>query len=189
MKRFMLLSVGLLLVAGLAFAQGGSIGLFSTPAPVNCDVYDIPGVIMVYVVHVFSPGATAAQFIVNDVSWGNLMIFLAEAATPPYIKIGTCTMSGGGGGCAIAFGMCVPSPNMMLTITYFAQGMTGPCSYIQVMADPSAMPPGIYVTDCSSPPILLNATGGDVVVNPDATCMCNIPVEETTWGQIKSLYQ
>jgi hypothetical protein len=78
---------------------------------------------------------------------------------------------------------------MILTIQFFAQGLSGPCSYCQVMADPTATPPGIYVTDCSSPPLLLNATGGDVVINPIPGCFCNIPVEETSWGQIKSLYQ
>jgi hypothetical protein len=190
MKRLLLLSVSLLLVASLAFAQGGSIGLFSTPLANNCDVYDIPGLVLVYVVHVYSPGATAAQFIVDDLTWsGGAMIYLAETVTAPYIKIGTCAMSGGGIGCAIAFGGCMPSPNMMLTIQYFGNGFSPTCGYIQVMPDPSATPPGIYVTDCSSPPLLLNATGGDVVINPDATCMCNIPVEETTWGGIKNLYK
>jgi hypothetical protein len=191
MKRFLLLSVGLLLVASLAFAQAGSIGLFSTPLANNCDVYDAaPGLLLVYVIHVFSPGATAAQFIVNDVTWlAGTLTPLAEAATAPYIKIGTCAMSLGGGGCAIAFGSCVGTPNMMLTIQYFGSGLEPPCGYIQVMADPSATPPGIYVTDCSSPPLLLNATGGDVVVNPDPSCFCNIPVEETSWGNIKNLYK
>jgi hypothetical protein len=26
-------------------------------------------------------------------------------------------------------------------------------------------------------------------VNPDVTCMCSVPVNETTWGGIKALYQ
>jgi hypothetical protein len=33
------------------------------------------------------------------------------------------------------------------------------------------------------------ATGGDIVVNPDGSCMCDIPVESTTWGKIKELYK
>ncbi|MCK4776515.1 MAG: hypothetical protein KAT30_17080, partial [Candidatus Krumholzibacteria bacterium] len=75
-------------------------------------------------------------------------------------------------------------------IDYFAQGLSPPCSYIQVVADPLAYdPPGIQVADCAFPPNVVNATGGDVVVNPDASCMCNIPVEETTWGKVKALYR
>jgi hypothetical protein len=35
----------------------------------------------------------------------------------------------------------------------------------------------------------LTATGGDVVINPIEGCFCDIPVEETSWGQIKSLYK
>lgn len=188
MKRFMLLSIGLLLVSSLAFAQTGSIGLFSDVMGTNCDVYDsAPGLVLVYVVHVYTPGATASQFIVADM-WGNTMTYLSEAVTAPYIKIGTCA-GPAATGCAIAYGGCVGSPNMILTLQYFASGTTPTCSYLQVMADPSATPPGIYVTDCADPPNLLTATGGDVVLNPDATCMCDIPVEETSWGQIKSLYQ
>jgi hypothetical protein len=172
----------------MAFAQTGSIGLFSDVAGTICDVYDPGGIlVMVYVVHVYTPGATGAQFIVADM-WGNAMTYIAETVTAPYLKIGTCA-GPGATGCAIAYGACMPSPNMMLMIQYFSMGMTPPCSYLQVMADPTATPPGIYVTDCSDPPNLLAATGGDVVINPIAGCFCDIPVEETSWGQIKNLYQ
>jgi hypothetical protein len=188
MKRFVLLSIGLLLVASLAFAQTGSIGLFADPAALSCDVYDSgPGLVIVYVIHVYTPGATASQFIVASM-WGNAMTYLSEAVTAPYIKIGTCA-GPGATGCAIAYGSCVGSPNMIMMIQYFASGLTPPCSYLQVMADPTATPPGIYVTDCADPPNLLTATGGDVVINPIEGCFCNIPVEDTSWGQIKSLYQ
>ncbi len=188
MKRFMLLSIGLLLVAGLAFAQPGSIGLFSNVIGTNCDVYDSgPGLVLVYVVHMYTPGATASQFSVASM-WGNAMTYLSEAVTAPYIKIGTCYSNTAG--CAIAYGGCIGSPNMILTLQFFASGTTPPCSYLQVM--PDLTPPAktsVLVTDCSDPPLLLNATGGDVVINPNAGCMCDIPVEETSWGQIKSLYQ
>lgn len=187
MKRFVLLSIGLLLVSSLAFAQPGSIGLFSNVGGTNCDVYDtVPGLVLVYVVHVYTPGATASQFRVAS-NWGNAMTYLSEAVTAPYIKIGTCY----GNGCAIAYGSCRPSPNMILTLQFFASGLTPPCSYLQVMPDISTVPAktSVLVTDCASPPLLLNATGGDVVINPVEGCFCDIPVEETSWGRIKSLYQ
>lgn len=184
MRKMLLLSMVLLCASSPAFAQyPGSIGLFADPGATTCDVYDVPGILSIYAVHVFTFGATGAQFMVTC-AWGANMMYLSDVVTPPYISIGNSQT-----GIAIAYGMCVPSPNMILTIQYFAQGLSDPCSYCQVMADPTANPPGIYVTDCGSPPLLLNATGGDVVVNPEPGCYCNIPVEETSWGQVKALYQ
>ena len=93
------------------------------------------------------------------------------------------------GPCAIAYGGCYASPNLILTIHYFGNGITPTCSLIKVMPDPSATPPGIYVTDCADPPILGGAVGNAMVINPVPGCGCDIPVEQTSWGQIKSLYQ
>jgi hypothetical protein len=184
MRKLLLLSLVILCVSSFAFAQPpGSIGLFADPGATTCDVYDVPGLLLIYVVHVYTPGATGAQFRVVC-AWGANLTYLSDAVTPPYISIGNSQT-----GIAIAYGMCVPSPNMILTLQFFAQGLSGPCSYCQVMEDPTANPPGIYVTDCASPPNLLTATGGDVVINPEPGCYCNIPIEETSWGQIKSLYK
>jgi hypothetical protein len=184
MKRALLLSVCLLVVASIAFAQPGSIGLFADPGGTSCNVTDAaPGLLLVYVVHVLSPGATASQF---AVAWDPcfLVTYLSEAVTPPYIGIGNSQA-----GIAIAYGSCIPSPAMILTLQFFGSGITSPCCFMHVIADPTATPPGIYVTDCASPPNLLTATGGEAIVNPDPSCNCNVPVEETSWGQIKSLYQ
>ncbi|NIM20511.1 MAG: hypothetical protein GTO51_09820 [Candidatus Latescibacteria bacterium] len=186
MKRALILAVCLVFASTMAFAQAGSIGLFSDPGGASCDVYDVPAVVYVYVIHVLTPGATGSQFRVNDADWGNAMVFLAETVTLPYLKIGQCR-----DGCAIAYGSCIAGPNMILTLMYSGTALTPPCSYIQVVADPTTEdpPPGIWVTDCVIPPNLIPATGGDVVINPDETCMCNIPVQDTNWGRIKSLYR
>jgi hypothetical protein len=186
MKRALLIVFCLSFLAGAVNAQvPGSIGLFADPAASYCDVYDYaPGIVIVYVVHVMTTGATASQFRVDSNSWGANMLYLSEVVTPPYYAIGNSQT-----GVSIAYTYCVPSPNMIMYIQYFAQGLSATCSKIKVVDHPTATPPGIYVVDCSDPPNLLTATGGSVVINPDATCMCDIPVEETTWGKIKSLYQ
>jgi hypothetical protein len=31
-------------------------------------------------------------------------------------------------------------------------------------------------------------TGGQGIVNMNPTCPCNVPTEDTTWGQVKALY-
>ena len=64
-------------------------------------------------------------------------------------------------------------------------------SYIEVVADPKANPPGIYMVDCSSPnyPVLLTAVGGRAYINNDGSANCTTtPVRITTWGGIKALY-
>jgi len=190
MKKALLLTIAILCVASLAFAQAGagSVGVFADPAGTVCNLYDsAPGLFLAYVVHVYAPGATASQFRVTS---NNAMTYLSEAVTAPYIKIGTCA-GPSGFGCAIAYGGCYPSPIMILTLQYFASGISPQCSYFKVEPDISVTPPkaDVLATDCASPPNLLIATGGTAYINPNATCECDVPVEETSWGQIKSLYK
>jgi hypothetical protein len=180
-----------------AVGQPGGIGLFSDAAATSCTAYDeLSGLVSIYVVHVQTPGATACQFSIPE-PWCSGLTYLSEAVTSPYIKIGTCS-GPSATGCAIAYGSCRPSPNMVLTLTYFGQGTTVNCCCMYVEPDPTATPPGIYVTDCADPPNLLTATGGVVKFNPDGSCTgwyCDegcinspVPVEETTWGSIKAMF-
>ena len=184
MKHVLSLVLCFLFIAGLAQAQGGTIGVFGDTGGAACDIYDsTPGLVLVYVVHVYTPGATGCQFKIDDSAAS--MTFLAESVPAPYMSIGSSHY-----GIAIVYGMCVPAPNLVLTLQYFAQGLSTACSHIDVVPDPTAVPPGIYVANCAYPaPALLNATGGTVMVNPIEDCMCNVPAEDTTWGQIKSLFK
>jgi hypothetical protein len=56
------------------------------------------------------------------------------------------------------------------------------------VADPGALSGQIEGVDCA-----LNKTypsGGSGRVNPDPTCWCGlIPVQHTTWGAIKAMYE
>jgi len=164
----------------------GSIGVFADPAGTVCDLTDqVPGLKTVYVVQIYSIGSTAAQFSLEE---NHSMMYLSETPTAPYIKIGTCA-GPSGYGCAIAYGGCYPSPNMILTVSYFAQALTPTCGWIKVVPDVTVSPPVLATTDCSSPPHLFDVTGGMAYINNDGSCPCNVPVEETSWGQIKSLYK
>ncbi|NIO28521.1 MAG: hypothetical protein GTO29_08210 [Candidatus Latescibacteria bacterium] len=185
MKRVLLLAVFSILIGSVVTAQPGSIGLFADPGGTTCDVYDEPGTVTVYVLHLSSPGATGSCFRVDWLSWGVTMMYMCETVTPPYLSIGSSDA-----GIAIAYGSCVVSPHMILAIQFCALGTTPPCSYIQVVADTTYYDvPGIWVRDCGTPPSTLRARGGDAVINPDATCYCDVPVEETSWGRVKLLYR
>jgi hypothetical protein len=185
MKKALLLCIAILCISSLVFAQAGTLGVFADPGGTVCDLTDAaPGLVLVYIVHMFSPGGTAAQFGIEET---HPMTYLSESPGT-YIKIGTCA-GPSGFGCAIAYGGCYPTPNMILTIQYFGSGLSPACSYIKVVEDGTAVPPILAVTDCADPPNLLDATGGIGYFNNDGNCPCDVPVEETSWGQIKSLYK
>jgi hypothetical protein len=182
-----------------AMSQPGSIGVFADPSATDYGLYDsAPGLMLVYIVHVSTPGATGAQFAVPH-PWCLGATYLSEAVTPPYIKIGTCA-GPGATGCEIAYAGCRTSPNMILTVQYFAQGTTPNCCCLYVIPDANANPQEILVTDCSDPPQLQYATSSLAIVNPAEGCMpdmCGsvtclnakpVPVEDTSWGAIKMLY-
>jgi hypothetical protein len=179
MKKSLLIALTLLCISSLAMAQAGSIGVFMDQAGTVCDLNNSTGILFLQVVHVNSPGATACQFAVEFVGTP-LTLY---GATSPYNTIGSPLY-----GIAIAYGMCQISPVHVLTMTL--GGISAPCDMVKIVADPSADVPGIYVTDCATPvPNLLTGTGGSGFLNNDGGCPCNVPAEDTSWGQIKALYQ
>ncbi len=187
MKKALLLTICLMLAGTMAFAQPpGSIGVFADTGGLICDIYDAaPGLITLYVVHVYSPGATASQFRLDCTTYNPGAGWTHLGETYPYTAVIGNTQTG----VAIAYGYCVPSPNLLTTINYFGSGLAQTCAFCQIVDDPGAVPPGIYVADCADPPNVVAATGGTLMINPDETCYCNIPAEETSWGQLKALYK
>jgi len=186
MRRLLILTIAVLMCAGVAMAQGGFIGLYADAAGTECNVYDLPTMVVeIYVVHQFAPGATASEFKVSPVDGAN-MTWLSDSVWSPFLHLGNSQ-----DGISIAYRTCYSSPINILTITYLAQGLSATCSSYRVVPDPTAYPAGeIWMTDCASPtPNLLPAGGGLIYVNPNASCTCIIPVEDTTWGGIKALYQ
>ncbi len=185
MKKVLLLCICFLVAASITLAQPpGSIGVFADTQGLICDVYDAPGLLTLHVVHVYTPGATGSQFRLDCSTWNNgFWTYLGETFAFPTVIGNTQT------GIAIAYGYCASSPNLLVTVNYFVQGLAGTCQFCQIVADPNAIPPGIYVADCSDPPNVVTATGGDVVINPEPGCYCDIPAQQTSWGQLKALYQ
>jgi hypothetical protein len=193
MKKLLLLTVGLIVIVSPAAAQdpnAGIIELYADAGGTSCVVYDIaPSLITVYVFHMGTPGATACQFRVVQTG-GAFLTYLGEIS--PY----TSVIGNSQTGISIAYGYCVPSPNLILTINYFGSGISALCSLIEVMPDPAAILPNeILVADCGSPPNLLIGAGRGIWVNPDGiNCSgdCDdipLPSQQTSWGQLKGLYR
>jgi hypothetical protein len=190
MKRLGVTVFCLLLCHGLALGQG-YIGVFADPLGTSCEFDEVfPGVIQVYIVHIDAPEAIAAQFMIaqSDKFKGS---YLGEAAGVPNIIVGNSQT-----GISAAYGECKPSPIHILTISYFVDGTSDPCSYLEVVPDPANIYGGILMVDCADNVIVLDA-GGRLNFNVAAAaqeCHCGdpsavLPAEDTTWGHVKALYR
>jgi hypothetical protein len=181
MKTFLVVLLILALGAGAALAQAGGIGLYSDPQGIDCDLFDtVPGLCTYYVFHQMTPGAIASQFSA-PLPGCMLATYLSDTAVFP-VTIGSSQT-----GVAIGYGACIAAPIHILSINVFCQGLTSACCYYPVLPDPQTLSGQIEVVDCANN--LLIGWGGQAVVNPDHSCCCNCtPVEESTWGKVKSLY-
>jgi hypothetical protein len=185
MKKSLLITLVILLSASLAFAQGGSIQITSGPTYTSCNFGD-SGTIFVYFWHMASPGCTGCEFIMD---WSQISGWTFLAANwGTFQQIGTPET-----GLSLAYGACLSGNISLGSAFYSATGASGTCKYLRLKAHPVPSIPGethILVTDCTEPfPGYMHATGGEGVVNSNTGCDCDVPAEETSWGQIKALYK
>jgi hypothetical protein len=182
MKKALLLSFALMLVASLAFAQAGSVGIFADPQGLSCNLVDqVPaGVKQYYVVHVYTTGATASQYRakVPTCMTGTGAMYLADT------NLFGVTIGNSQTGVAVAYGACMVGPINTQIISVFGMGLTPACCRWVVDGDPAVGQ--VSGADCAF--IVFNPTGGQAMINPTSGCQCSIPTEDTTWGQVKALY-
>lgn len=190
MKKALILTLALICCASFAFAQGGSVMVFGDMDGTTCNVTEA-GFVQLYYFHKFSPGATAIEFRadISDVNWN----FFGDNS-PWTLKQGN--FDGGidpTAGCSIAYGSCYTGDIYLGSSAYAVISPSAPCTIIQVGPHGTPSLPGAtgpVMVDCGMPDShLVAATGGAVIVNPDATCDCDVPNEESSWGQIKALYE
>ena len=184
MKKAFLMTMALVLISIPAAAQQGYLGLFADTLGENCFLYDnMPGLVSVYVVHMDSPGASAVEFMV-DLSGAPNLTYLSDVQTPGYVTIGSSIA-----GVAIGFGGCVASPNVVLTLTFFAQSLSSPCSVIRLAENPDSGQ--IQVADCDLN--LVQIEGRGMFINPTPDCdncgMVPVGTDQNTWGSLKSLFR
>jgi hypothetical protein len=179
------------MLSAAAMAQGGLSGLYIDPWGNECDFDDNGfGIIDVLVVHKFAPEAGAVEFMVRTSPGFTGTYPGEEIMIPNGAKCGNSYS-----GISFAYGECLSSPIHILTIRYVLYGTSAPLSYLKVVADSHAHPPGIYMVDCNRPyPNLLPALGGRACINNDGTVNCTTtpeqvtPTQVPTWGGIKALY-
>jgi len=182
MRRGLLLLLGILLSASLVHGQAGFIGLFTDFGFTDCSLVDTPGQVEVYVIHKATPGATASQF--------RIAVDAGVTCTPiNVIHNFPTTLGDPATGISISYGFCYPSDILLFTWVFSCSGTSAPCSKLEVVPDPAVATGTIEVFDCNQ--FRLVGGGGLMYVNPDGSCDCGevVPVEDTSWGQIKALYQ
>ena len=182
MKKVVFLTVALLLTASLAFGQAGSIGMFGDTAGTDCNLLDVaPGLCSYYVVFVWHSGVTGAQFSAPVPACVGAM-YMSDA-TVWSVNIGTSQT-----GISIGTGQCVAAPTHLLTLNFFCQGMTPPgaCCYYPILPHPAATSGVVEGVDCAFQPTF--PTAGVGILNGDQSCLCDVPNQDTTWGQVKSLF-
>lgn len=180
MKTFLILVVLILFLNTPAIAYPGSIMVMADPSGTDCNFVDAGGLVQVHFFHAFTDGATASQFKldVDNTGW----IHLGDIWPFPTV-IGTSIV-----GVSIGYGSCQAGTFWLGWANFFGKSVPE-CTYIGIVPDPSSIGGKILAVDCSNPPVKIYPTGGRGIVNQNASCMCTVPVEETTWGQIKAQYQ
>ncbi len=187
-KSLILIAMALVVaIPATASAQYGVIGVYTDDAAAGCEMVDGgQTVATLYVVHTLGVGTSAAQFKLQP-SAGFNATHVADAH-----RFAT-TLGNSQTGIMIAYGECRIGTITLVEVTYLFYGTSDICSYIDVVGDPVEphYPDDPIVVDCEFLLIAKHPIQGDrFMVNPDETCRCvsPVPVRESTWGQIKSLY-
>ncbi len=185
MKRSLLIGLGILFCASMAFGQAGGIGLYvDHPGYTQCNYDDTgPALVPVYVVHKLCPGATASGWMVVE-GGGFNCTYAGEIACGGMTHVGSSQT-----GIACPYGGCFSSNVLIATIHYFCAGASPACAYLEVVPSPRTSSGTIEVWDCNS--VRLAAVGGKLFFNDDGTCgrACGLSTKTTSWGKVKAMYR
>jgi len=185
MKKFVLTVAILALCASPVFAQVGSPGFFADAAGTSCNIAVPTGVpFNVYVVHKSVAGATGGQWLFNPstVDPGLTPIGSGSAGPAAPLVIGSPET-----GISFAYGGCVTGDLHIWTFNFFSVGGVPPCTYLQILPDPSTVTPGVLTIDCTFAEIPVDP--GEGILNANGTCDCVVSSKQSTWGKVKSLYR
>jgi hypothetical protein len=175
----------LLVLAAAATCAGDTLGIYSDNRGMSCNIVDTPpGLRAVYVVHFSYTGATGSRFVAPKPPCWASATWLSD--TTPYCGGVGCRDSQTG--ITLVYGACKIGAIHVLTINYFSQGSNEACCLYPLLPHRFSPDGQVEVVDCQFASRI--ATGLTGTVNGNVTCPCGypVPVEETTWGRVKSLY-
>lgn len=173
----------LFIATSVAAQEGGMIRLYGDPAGTDCNVMDnTVGLREIYVVHTAPNGATSAHFAVPKPD-----CFTATMLSTS----GNCGIAGCGDpntSLVIPYGQCLSGNIHILTLNFFANGLTEPCCLYSVIPAVDAQTGSVEATNCNDE--VVEAFGAPGLINGTEACPCNLVIatEDRTWGSIKALY-
>jgi len=199
MKKVLLLALGIVFSASLAFGQAGYIGLFSDLAHTSCSAsWVLGGTKRVYVYHMLSAGTTASMFGIKSVGFtgdpdteceltgitNNFTLVIGD----PFFAL---PYDSDNAGVAYSYGSCNTTGAIYLArLTFVCVGDVIPpaCSMFEAVAAPDAPSGTIEVVNCADTKLVGN--GFRMYINPTTSCNCGevVPTRDSSWGKIKSLY-
>ena len=188
MRGMILLGVIMVLAGSLATparGQAGRINLFVDSSYSRCWHYEEYGTydVHVYVVHQNTPGATGCRFKLKPSGSEFGWTYISE--TSSYAVTGNTRT-----GITASYGACLASNILIATVLYLKDAGSGHCTTLTAVADPAAASGTIEVYDCNGN--VLVGSAQPLLVNPNDRCpvWCQlVPIEETTWGRVKALYE
>jgi len=169
MKKFLLLTMCLLMVSSAALAD--HIGVFSDGTGSSCELGPA-GVFSptATVIHKFTIGATGSRFKVTFPAGTSFFGF-----NTPYVPVGALNTD-----LSLGYGSCLTGSIVLGTINAIYAAGTGKVE----KADLQSI---ILYTNCLFAELV--ATGGNFTVGGINSCGQFAPVEQSTWGSVKSLYR
>jgi hypothetical protein len=184
MKKILLLTMAVICVSSLAYGQTqmGSIDIFADAAHTSCNI-TVPDAdlfqVFVYHTNVITGSTASAWSIDHPATFTNV-----GEVSPFTLKVGNSDT-----GVSFSYEQCKTGTFLLLTVSYFGIAPTATCGLMTIIGDPNSTTGGVEIVDCAPFPGRTSwEQAGQARLNPDVTCMCSVPVEETTWGGIKALY-
>lgn len=160
----------------------GSIGLYADAGGTNCNLYDIPGLLVVYVILLEAPEALGVAFSAPAQGCASNLIHLADSPYFPSVTGNSQT------GMEIAFPSCLSGPVPLLEILYFAPGATGTCCYYPALPNPGYPSGRIEIVACSVG--TRYGLGLTSVINPVTSCECGMEyIPGNTWQRIVDIME
>jgi hypothetical protein len=187
-----LVCLALVCVSSPALSQtGGLISLTGTADGSVCSIIDTsPGSVEVHIIVFNVIGLNAIQFAAPKPNcWTGATWVSDNIPTPVTIGDTQDTVIG----LAIAWGgLCLDGPAYVGSMTFSTLGNAPPCCSYPILKATGDLHPeidGPIAVLCSDPQHVAGVTA-NAVINPESQCACvqPVPVEESTWGAIKALY-
>ena len=196
-----------LMIAPASAQIAGSVVVSSDPGGANCNIDDTGGLVQVHIVHMHTDGVRGSRFMLMAApGWTHL------GDVPDFPSLGTSIS-----GMIVCMPWCMSSDIHLTTVNFFGSAAPA-CTYISIEPDPAAPSGQIEALDCNwnvmyptGGAAIVNPTAGcschaglvagtenhpskkrdegNASKSPAAHFCSPVPVQPSTWGAIKSMYE